>query len=91
MAATNKASAQLSINGTSKPIYYKGNAVSAGLLKQDFIYNLVYDGSVWHIVGEKLSDNEMVLPHKLIFGADRAYEYDGSADVTVPVYTGTTL
>ena len=26
--------------------------------------------------------------HKLIFGADGAYQYDGSADVTVPVYTG---
>lgn len=26
--------------------------------------------------------------HKLRFGADRVYEFDGSADVTVPVYTG---
>ena len=26
--------------------------------------------------------------HKLIFGAGGAYEFDGSADVTVPVYTG---
>ena len=29
--------------------------------------------------------------HKLTFGAGGAYIYDGSADVTVPVYTGTTL
>ena len=26
--------------------------------------------------------------HKLTFGAGGAYEFDGSADVTVPVYTG---
>lgn len=28
------------------------------------------------------------LPHKLTFGAGGVYQYDGSADVTVPVYTG---
>ena len=26
--------------------------------------------------------------HKLTFGGGGAYQYDGSADVTVPVYTG---
>lgn len=26
--------------------------------------------------------------HKLTFGAGQTYQYDGSADVTVPVYTG---
>lgn len=26
--------------------------------------------------------------HKLTFGAGQVYQYDGSADVTVPVYTG---
>ena len=31
----------------------------------------------------------VVLPHKLTFGAGGVYQYDGSADVTVPVYTGT--
>ena len=28
------------------------------------------------------------LPHKLTFGAGKEYVYDGSQDVTVPVYTG---
>ena len=27
--------------------------------------------------------------HRLTFGANGAYVFDGSADVTVPVYTGT--
>ena len=26
--------------------------------------------------------------HKLTFGAGQEYQYDGSADITVPVYTG---
>lgn len=33
----------------------------------------------------------VVLPHKLTFGAGGAYVYDGSQDVTVPVYTGSLL
>lgn len=89
MHTNNSDAASLSINNSeSKPIYYRGAAVTANILKQNNIYNLVYDGSTWHIIGEKLANNEMVLPHKLTFGAGGVYEYDGSADVTVPVYTG---
>lgn len=31
-----------------------------------------------------------VLTHKLTFGANQEYIFDGSQDITVPVYTGTT-
>lgn len=31
------------------------------------------------------------LQHKLIFGAGEVYQFDGSEDVTVPVYTGGTI
>ena len=86
---TNTNAATLSINnGTAKSIYYQGAAIEANILKQGHIYNLVYDGNIWHVLGEKLANSEMVLPHKLIFGAGGVYQYDGSADVTVPVYTG---
>lgn len=92
MTVANNANATLSVNGgTAKNIYYKNSAITANILKKDYIYNLVYDGTTWHVVGEKLAPNEMVLPHKLTFGAGGVYQYDGSADVTVPVYTGTTL
>lgn len=92
MTVSNNANATLSINnGTAKAIYYKNSAIAENILKKDYIYNLVYDGTTWHVVGEKLAPNEMVLPHKLTFGAGGVYQYDGSADVTVPVYTGTTL
>ena len=85
----NSVSAKLSINeGAQKAIYYQGAAIEANILKQGHIYNLVYDGNIWHVMGEKLASNEMVLPHKLIFGSNQTYVYDGSADVTVPVYTG---
>ena len=89
---SNSASAKLSINeGEQKAIYYQGAAIEANILKQGHIYNLVYDGNIWHVLGEKLASSEMVLPHKLTFGAGGLYEYDGSADVTVPVYTGITV
>lgn len=89
MRNSNAADATLTINsGAAKAIYYQGSAISANILKQGYIYNLVYDGNIWHVLGEKLGNNEMVLPHTLTFGAGGAFVYDGSADVTVPVYTG---
>ena len=89
---TNNNAAVLSINNEeAKAIYYQGATVSAGILKQGHIYNLVYDGNIWHVLGEKLANSEMVLPHKLTFGAGGVYQYDGSADVIVPVYTGITV
>ena len=89
---TNTNAATLTINSeNAKAIYYQGAAVEANILKQGHIYNLVYDGNIWHILGEKLSSDEMILPHKLTFGAGGVYQYDGSADVTIPVYTGITV
>lgn len=48
------------------------------------------DGQQVNIATQTYVDNKSTtLPHKLTFGAGGAYEFDGSADVTVPVYTGT--
>ena len=89
---SNGDAANLSINsGTAKAIYYEGAAITANILKQGHVYNLVYDGNIWHVLGEKLSANEMVLPHNLTFGAGGTYVYNGSQDITVPVFTGTVL
>lgn len=88
----NNSAATLTINnGEAKAIYYQGAAIEANILKQGHIYNLVYDGNIWHIIGEKLASSEMILPHKLTFGSGGTYQFDGSADVTVPVYTGELL
>ena len=88
----NSANATLSINNEAvKAIYYQGATIGADILKQGHIYNFVYDGVVWHVIGEKLASDEIVLPHKLTFGAGGIYEFDGSVDVTVPVYLGTIL
>ena len=35
--------------------------------------------------------SNITLSHKLTFGAGGIYQYDGSEDVTVPVYTGNVL
>lgn len=92
ITTTNTASATLTINnGSAKAIQYKGAAIDANILKSTHIYNFVYDGAAWQIIGEKLNQNELILPHKLTFGSGGIYVYDGSADVTVPVYTGTMI
>lgn len=89
ITTTNEANATLSINGeTAKSIYYNNNAIIANILKQNYIYNLVYDGNVWNVLGMRYAEAEMTLPHKLTFGEGGTYVYDGSADITVPVYTG---
>ena len=38
--------------------------------------------------GNIISSEAEKVKHKLTFGADQTYVFDGSADVTVPVYTG---
>lgn len=87
MTVNNNANATLSINGGSaKNIYYENSPIKANMLQANYIYNLVYDGVQWHIIGEKLG--EVKLSHTLTFGSNQQYIYDGSADVTVPVYTG---
>jgi len=69
MTVTNNANATLSINnGVAKAIYYKNAPIEANMLQKNYIYNLVYDGSKWHVVGEKLG--EIKLSHTLTFGAD---------------------
>lgn len=42
------------------------------------------------IPGEGLYVRSSGVMHKLTFGADQEYVYDGTKDVTVPVYTGKT-
>lgn len=44
------------------------------------------DGTTYQI-----KDTNAVLAHKLTFGAGGTYVFDGSTDVTVPVYTGTAI
>jgi len=74
ITTNNTASATLSINnGTAKAIQYKGSAIIADILKATCVYTLIYDGTVWHVVGEKLDSNELTLPHKLTFGAGGVY------------------
>ena len=52
---------------------------------------LIRDGDAVRSSDFQQAISNVVLPHKLTFGAGGAYQYDGSADVTVPVYTGITV
>ena len=57
MAADNAAGATLNVGNTgAKSIYYKGSAISEGLLKNGGAYAFVYDGTNWVVIGELLAD-----------------------------------
>lgn len=91
---TNSANATLNVNNTgAKVIRYKGSAVDANVLIANRTYSLVCINNnntyYWDLISSLHTD--VVLPHKLTFGAGGAYVYDGSADITVPVYTGTII
>lgn len=47
----------LNVNSTgAKPIYYKGNPVSAGVLKANSTYEFVYNGSYYELIGDLDTD-----------------------------------
>lgn len=56
-------------------------------LNPNYIY-ITDETDMSTITGLEEALANVVLPHKLTFGAGGTFVYDGSADVTVPVYTG---
>lgn len=68
-------------------IVYLSNAEYATLLEDGYITKsgrtITYNENDLYITPET-----GVLSHKLTFGAGQQYVFDGSEDVTVPVYTG---
>lgn len=56
-------------------------------INTNYIY-ITNETDISTITGLQEALSNIVLPHKLTFGAGGVYQYDGSADVTVPVYTG---
>ena len=51
------ASPTLNVNSTgAKPIYYRGSAISAGLLAANRTYEFVYDGTSYNLVGDVNTD-----------------------------------
>jgi hypothetical protein len=57
---TNTASSPtLNINGTgAKAIMYRGSAISAGYLAANRVYEFVYDGTDWELIGDINVDND---------------------------------
>lgn len=47
---------------------------------------LIKDSELTQKIEQVIGNGKLL--HKLTFGAGGAYVFDGSADVTVPVYTG---
>jgi hypothetical protein len=57
---TNTASSPtLNVDGTgAKNIMYRGSAISAGYLAANRVYEFVYDGTDWELVGDINVDND---------------------------------
>ena len=48
----------LNVNNTgAKPIVYRGSAISAGYLAADRVYEFVYDGTNWNLMGDLDTNN----------------------------------
>lgn len=59
--AISAASATLNVNSTgAKPIYYRGAALAAGMVKAGDTLALRYDGTVWNITGTLDTDTDTV-------------------------------
>ena len=53
--ATNETNATLNINNTgAKNIYYNNAVITANILKANHIYNFVYDGTNWQLIGNAI-------------------------------------
>lgn len=63
--------------------------ISSITLPNGVTYN-IKDASVLESIQEAITNGTLAM-HKLTFGANGAYVYDGSQEVTVPVYTGTII
>lgn len=74
----------LSNNGTGT-VTKNGRTLTG--INPNYIY-ITDETDISTITGLQEALNNVTLPHKLTFGAGGVYQYDGSADVTVPVYTG---
>lgn len=50
----------LKVNSSeAKPIYYKGDAITASYLKANYTYTFVYNGEQWDLVGEIYDDTQV--------------------------------
>lgn len=58
-ATNTAASPTLNVNGTgAKAIMYRGSAIGAGYLATNRVYEFVYDGTDWELVGDINTDND---------------------------------
>lgn len=101
------ASPTLNVNGTgAKPIYYRGSAISAGLLAANRTYEFVYDGTSYNLVGDintdsntdtkvtqtAVKDSDYTNWRPLVWGSSNSSTEGFSPEtVTDSVFTGTSF
>ncbi len=86
----------LNVSSTgAKAIYYNGAAITAGYLKANKIYQFIYNGTQWDLVGDvdtNTTYTSLKNPNALTIkaGSDTVSSYDGSAAKTFTVAASST-
>lgn len=94
---TNSASSPtLNINGTgAKNIMYRGSAIGAGYLAANRVYEFVYDGTDWELVGDLFTETSISVGNKsstdttdLVYAVTNLVESGTKNHTITPTYTG---
>jgi hypothetical protein len=94
------ASPTLNVSSTgAKAIYYRNAAISKGYLAANRVYQFIYDGSQWELIGDIDTNTTYTIPTSLknpnaltIQGnGTTTATYDGSAAKTVNIKAGTNV
>ena len=94
---TNSASSPtLNINGTgAKNIMYRGSAIGAGHLAANRVYEFVYDGTDWELVGDLFAETSISVGNKsstdttdLVYAVTNLVESGTKNHTITPTYTG---
>jgi hypothetical protein len=94
---TNSASSPtLNINGTgAKNIMYRGSAIGAGYLAANRVYEFVYDGTDWELVGDLFAETSISVGNKsstdttdLVYAVTNLVESGTKNHTITPTYTG---
>ena len=84
------ASPTLNVNSTgAKAIYYKGAAISAGYLVANKVYNFVYNGTQWDLVGDVDTDTDTNSDTKVTNTLGTTTKYYVTGTTSASTNTGT--
>ncbi len=87
ITTTNDANATLNVNSTGdKPIWYNGASIAASILKENHIYNFVYDGTNWELIGDAVTATKVKITNTSLPSSGNKTYYLTYSDSTTTGY-----